>query len=223
MALDDKVGSNCFSIAYNELSNIYDKLCKVMVKLKKKNKSIKEMMLSMNVELDDFKNEYIKLKESHDRLDKDNDFLRYENEKLREENEKLCKAHKELSNEVAKVRLEMKNDESNDKCIKELEELRIENEILKSSLENANKTISKFIEGEKNLNMLLSQQKLVLDKGGIGYKGKYNERIYRSYFVKATYNTYNYCGKEGHIAHTCAIKNNINGYGKRRYVWFLKG
>ena len=39
---------------------------------------------------------------------------------------------------------------------KKLEELRIENEILKSSLEDANKTIAKFVEGEKNLNMLLN-------------------------------------------------------------------
>ena len=66
--------------------------------------------------------------------------------------------------------------------------------------------------------MLLSQQKLMLDKGGIGYKGKYNERSYRSYFVKTTYNTCNFCGKVGHISHTCTIKNNMNRYGKRRYV-----
>ena len=44
----------------------------------------------------------------------------------------------------------------NDKCMKELEKLRIENKTLKSSLEKANKTITKFVEGEKKLNMLLS-------------------------------------------------------------------
>ena len=136
--------------AYDELSNMYDKLSKEMAKLEKKNNSMKEMMLSMNVELDGFKNEYVKLKESHDKLDEDNDFLRYENEKL-------CKGHKELSLKVAKVRQEMKNDECNDKCIKELEELWVESENLKSSLEDASKTIAKFVEGKKKLNMLLNQ------------------------------------------------------------------
>ena len=121
------------------------------------------------------------------------------------------------------MRLEIRNDENDDKSIKEIEELRIENETLKSSLDDANKTIAKFIEGEKNLNIILKQQKLVLDKWGIGYKGKYNERSYRSYFVKATYNTCNYYGKIGHIAHTCAIRNNMNGYDKRKYFWVPKG
>ena len=152
MALDDEVVSTCSSIAYDELSNMYDKLCKEMVKLEKKNKSMKEMMLNMNVELGDLKNEHVKLKESHDKLDEDNDFLRYENGKLREKNEKLCKGHRELSVEVAKVRQAMKNDECDDKCIKELEELQIKNKILKSSLEDASKTIAKFVEREKKVN-----------------------------------------------------------------------
>ena len=51
----------------------------------------------------------------------------------------------------------------NDECLKKLEELRNENEMLKSSLEEANKAIAKFVEGEKNLNMLLSQQTPMLD------------------------------------------------------------
>ena len=32
--------------------------------------------------------------------------------------------------------------------------------------------IAKFAGGEKNLNMLLSQKKLMLDKGGNGYNGE---------------------------------------------------
>ena len=55
----------------------------------------------------------------------------------------------------------------NGECMKELEKLRIENEIFKSRLEDANKTIAKFVEGKTNLNIFLSQQKLILDKGGI--------------------------------------------------------
>ena len=106
----------------------------------------------------------------------------------------------------------------NDEYLKELKELKIESEILKSSLEDANKAIVKFVDSEKNLNMLLSQQKLILDKGGIGYYGKRKDRTYKSYFVRATHNTCNYCGRMRHIAHTCSIRKSMNGKGKEKYV-----
>ena len=70
--------------------------------------------------------------------------------------------------------------------------------------------------------MILSQQRLMLDKGGIGYNGERKDRSYRSYFVRATQNTCNYCGKMGHIAHTCTIRNNMNGKMKGKYVWVPK-
>ena len=106
--------------------------------------------------------------------------------------------------------------------MKELEEPKIENDMLKSSLEDTNKTIVKFVEEEKNPNMLQNQQKLLLDKGAIGYNGKHKDRNYRSSFVKATQSTFNCCGKLGHIFHTCAIRNNMNGNVKKRYIWVPK-
>ena len=156
MALDDEVRSTSSNIAYDELSNMYGKLCKELIKLEKKNKSMKEMMMNMSNEFIDFKDEYDKLNDSHDKLNEDNEFLRCENGKLREENEKLSKEHEELEG----------NKDVNDECMKELEKFKIENEMLKSSLEEANKAIAKFVEGEKNLNMLLSQQTPILDKRG---------------------------------------------------------
>ena len=110
-----------------------------------------------------------------------------------------------------------------DKYIKELEELKIKNDILKSSLDDANITIAKFFEGEKNLNMLLNQQRLVLDKGGIGFNKTNKDRSSRSYFVRATYNTCNYYGTVGHIAHNCTIRKDMSGNAKKRYVWVPKG
>ena len=80
---------------------------------------------------------------------------------------------------------------------------------MKSSLENTNKTIAKFVEGEKNLNMLLHQQKLVLDKMELDIME--STKIDKSYFVKATQNTCNYCDEICHITHTCAIRNGLNG------------
>ena len=58
---------------------------------------------------------------------------------------------------------------------------------MKSSLDDANITIARFFEGEKNLNMLLKQQRLMLDKGGIEFNKTNKGRSYKSYFVKATY------------------------------------
>ena len=147
MALDDEVKSISSNVDYDELSDMYDELCKEMIKLGKKNRSMRDMMLCMSNEIVNFKEEYDKLKNSHDKLNEDNEFLRYENGKLKEEKEKLSKEHEGLEG----------NKYVDDKCMKELDELKIENEILKSSLEDANKTIAKFVEGEKSLNMLLSQ------------------------------------------------------------------
>ena len=50
----------------------------------------------------------------------------------------------------------------NDQFMQELEKPKIENELLKSSFEDANKTIAKLINSD--LNMFLSQQKLILNK-----------------------------------------------------------
>ena len=63
----------------------------------------------------------------------------------------------------------------------------------------------------------------MLDKGGIWFNKENKDRPYRSYFVKATYNTCNYCGRIGYIAHTYAIRNNMNGNVKKRYIWVPKG
>ena len=106
---------------------------------------MKDLMLCMSNELVGFKNEYNKLDDSHDKFNEENEFLRHENAKLKEQNKNA---------DVA----------CNDECLKGLEELRIEHKILKSSLEEANKTIVKFVEGEKKLNILLNQQTPMLAK-----------------------------------------------------------
>ena len=105
---------------------------------------------------------------------------------------------------------------------KELEKLRIENEMLKSSLEEVNKTIAKFIEGEKKLNMLLSQQTPMLGKRGMCYNGENNERTYGNHFIRAKHNSCNYCGRMRHFAHTCFVRKSMKGKGKDKYVWVPK-
>ena len=74
----------------------------------------------------------------------------------------MSKEHEELSVEVSKVRKDLDENKHveiicNNECLEELEKLGVENETMKSSLEETNKTIAKFVEGEKKLNMLLNQ------------------------------------------------------------------
>ena len=47
----------------------------------------------------------------------------------------------------------------------------------------------------------------MLDKRGISYNGESKDRTYGNYFIRATHNSYNYCGRMGHFAHSCSIKN----------------
>ena len=58
----------------------------------------------------------------------------------------------------------------------------------------------------------------MFDEGGIGFNKTNKDRSYRSYFVKATYNTCNYCGRVGHISPNSTIRKNMNGNAKKRYV-----
>ena len=117
---------------------------------------------------------------------------------------------------------ELKNKHDDVACLQTLEELKIENEMLKSSLEEANKAIAKFVEGEKNLNMLLSQQTPMLAKKGIGYNGESKYGTYGNHFVRAKHNSCNYYGRMGHFAHTCSVRKSMKGKGKGEYVWSPK-
>ena len=63
----------------------------------------------------------------------------------------------------------------------------------------------------------------MLDKGGIGFNCENKDRSYKNYFVKTTHNIYNYCGKIGHITHTCIIRKLMKGKVKSKYVWVPKG
>src|SRR5262249_8290398 len=163
--------------------------------------------LSVGDELDDFKSEYNKLEIRITNLDEDNEFLRYENNKLMNENESLCKGYKALSVEVRKLRAQNQNEHefSNEELMHELEELKIENAILKSCLDESQDIMAKFVQGEKNSNAILGQQRYTLNKNGIRYKGTIRDKVHKSYFVKATSKTCNYYGNFGHIAHKCPI------------------
>ena len=85
------------------------------------------------------------------------------------------------------------------------EELLKKNEWLVSSL-------SKFSCGQKAFEMILTSQKCVFDKMGLGYKSSKNENYFKNYFVKESTSESpsticNFCDKGGHISSTCPLKN----------------
>ena len=62
------------------------------------------------------------------------------------------------------------------------DELMKENEVLKKKSNELNEIVLKFTNGQKNLEKLLSTQKCVFDKGGLGYKPYLKQKYYKNLF-----------------------------------------
>ena len=85
-----------------------------------------------------------------------------------------------------------------------------ENKVLKKKI---NEIVLKFTSGQKNLEKLLSTQKCVFDKRGLGYKLNLKQKYYKKYFVKATSTSdhkiiCHYCNQNGHMKYGCLVKRN---------------
>src|SRR5262249_29726363 len=107
----------------------------------------------------------------------------------------------------------------NEEIAKELEILKMKNEKLKTSLIDANATIAKFTKGENNLSTFLGKQRFESNKHGIGYDGNNSCKSHKTRFVRTTYDTCNYCGKLGHIAHKCIIRKAMHLSQTSKFVW----
>jgi hypothetical protein len=108
---------------------------------------------------------------------------------------------------------------------KELEDLKIKNKALKETNEDLCKTISKFTQGEENLNKLLGAQKCVFDKAGIGYRPFQKQKDFKNVFIKSSisnvpHSTCTYCNQKGHTQYFCDIKKDVRK-GKK-IVWIPK-
>ena len=88
-----------------------------------------------------------------------------------------------------------------------INDLKNENKMLKKKNNELNEIILKFTNKQKMLDNLLSSQKCVFDKGGLGYKPNLKQKYYKNYFVKSTsinnQVVCHYCNQNCHIKLDC--------------------
>ena len=76
----------------------------------------------------------------------------------------------------------------------------------------------------KNLNLILGQQRCMFDKAGLGYNPQKQQKMYKKIFISFQNSsspnlTCTYCNKKGHIASICYIRKN----GNNKMIWVPKG
>lgn len=148
---------------------------------------------------------YKSLKKTNFSLLAEKDFLKKENDALKEKIGQVS-FPKEIANDLVF--------ENN---------LRLENDVLKNEVEDLKTSLSKFVQGKENLDILLGKQKCVFDKAGIGFNPTKKQKFYRNFFVKSTssshsYTSCNYCGMNGHLSYSCPIRKNIWVGTKKMWV-----
>ena len=103
----------------------------------------------------------------------------------------------------------------NDSLKKKIENLDISSkicqmcEILKAKVDDLTKSLEKFTNGKKNLDTLLGNQRIGLNKEGLGYEQITSKSFLKNFFVRKSMGnkphiTCYYCGQKGHGIDTCA-------------------
>ena len=121
------------------------------------------------------------------------ELLKYIN-KLDEKNTSLKKKVFELQKEIYEIKEIFSKVEASKLSLEKVnEEVLKKNEWLVSSL-------SKFSCGQKSFDMIITSQKCVFDKNGLGYKSSNNEKYFKHYFVKESTSESpsticNFCGR----------------------------
>jgi len=75
-----------------------------------------------------------------------------------------------------------------------------ENTRLKETIKDLTKTLANFVNGKKNLDMLLGRQMCVFNKEGLGYTPENKQKFYKNFFVKefcanSSFTTCKSCGR----------------------------
>ena len=100
--------------------------------------------------------------------------------------------------------------------------LKSENIELKRKIDSLTQDLARFTQGKRNLDILLGSQKCCFNKSGIGYKSSGYQKLYSDIIIKSSTPFYmcNFCGKHGHISHTCPTrKGSTHGI---KFVWIQK-
>ena len=102
---------------------------------------------------------------------------------------------------------------------KENENLRNENISLKERVDDLTKVVYKFTLGKKTFDMMISEQRCVFNKQGLGFK----PTLLANYFFKASSSSRiicHYCNDHGHTSFDCHIKKSMSHGSK--YKWIKK-
>ena len=77
--------------------------------------------------------------------------------------------------------------------------------------------------------MILTSQKCVFNKQGLGFKSSKNQKYFKNYFVNESTSaspstTCKFCGRGGQISSTCPLRNSSqkNSIAKVKKIWIEK-
>ena len=134
-------------------------------------------------------------------------------EKLATKATLLKKKNASLSIELEKISALEKGNES----------LTNENISLKERVDDLTKVVHKFTLGKKNFDMIISKQRCVFNKQGLGFKPTLKQNLLATHFVKASSSSRiicHYCNDHSHISSDCRIKKSMSHGSK--YEWIKK-
>ncbi len=164
----------------------------------------------------------------HDELQNAFDELYYNFDELKTKYINLKKMHSSLSHKYDSLSENLDVMKSENKSIKsEFEKLKIkdspshylisENEKLKLEVKDLTSCLEKFVNGKKNLNMLLGSQRWMYDKAGIGYNENDNEKSFENYSKNMGNSLCTYCGRHTHFSDSCKYRFST------KVAWIPKG
>jgi hypothetical protein len=91
-------------------------------------------------------------------------------------------------------------------------DIQTENNMLKTKVSNHEKDITNFGKSTKTFENILSSQKCIFDKGGIGFESNKKRKLYKDFFIpqeKPKQFKCNLCHKNGHLELFCHKKIHI--------------
>lgn len=218
-----KIGKNniCLEKKMVELTNENESLSAKITRLELENKILHDRVALSNK----------KSSTSHEHLESHVDDLKNEKDTLQKCNDLLNERIKglDLDNKMLHdkiVSLKGKQSILYEHETSHVDELMKENEVLKKKSNELNEIVLKFTSGQKNLENLLSTQKCVFDKGGLGYKPNLKQKYYKNYFIKVISTSdhkivCHYCNGNSHMSFRCPVKRNI--YYGVKCIWVPKG
>lgn len=129
----------------------------------------------------------------------------------------------ELKSENETLRLEL-DTLRKEKCVALTQDFESENISLKEEVEDLKKILSNFTKGRDNLDKLLSSQRCVYDRAGLGYNPENKQKSFNNLFEKKpshhTSCLCTICGRNTHDTRHCSFRKSTS---MKKLAWVPKG